>query len=561
MIPMRLTPLRQLAIVSAGQAAPKSDEFSDYGTPFVRAGSLDRLLSGELESELELVNEETARRRKLKTYPRGTVLFAKSGMSATKDRVYVLKNPAHVVSHLATLIPKSETQAEYLRLALKHFPPSSLIKDLAYPAISLGDIEGFEIPVPNSLDDQIRIAHLLGKVEGLINQRKQHLEQLDDLLKSVFLEMFGDPVRNEKGWDKPALTAFGKISTGNTPPRSESANYDGDFIEWIKTDNITGDAVCVTPSTEHLSEIGARKARTVTSGALLVACIAGSVESIGRAALTDRTVSFNQQINAIQPGKDVNPLYLYGLFRLSRSYIQSHATKGMKKILTKGDFEKITMIKPPFEIQNRFAVIVEKVEGIKSRYKQSLAGLETLYGALSQRAFKGQLDLSRLSLPEPPAQHIAPVSIGDQATVPEPVAQASPVIDLPASDKLSAVLENAEARKALIEEWLEAYSQQLEGAPFSAQDFMVAASDRLTEWLQTVVEDEAVADEQNNRLAEFYPSNDVGLDVNDYEHIKKWIFEALVANRLTQSRNITGYDEQSGEPIFGNLIELKASQT
>lgn len=124
--------------MSTKPGAIQSDEFSDYGTPFVRAGSLDRLLSGEPESGLELVSEETARRRKLKTYPRGTVLFAKSGMSATKDRVYVLQNPAHVVSHLATLIPKSDTQTDYLRLALKHFPPSSLIKDLAYPAIGLG---------------------------------------------------------------------------------------------------------------------------------------------------------------------------------------------------------------------------------------------------------------------------------------------------------------------------------------------------------------------------------------------------------------------------------------
>ncbi|WP_083384166.1 restriction endonuclease subunit S [Cupriavidus sp. USMAHM13] len=410
-------------------------------------------------------------------------------------------------------------------------------------------LDDLEISLP-PLNDQIRIAHLLGKVEGLIAQRKQHLQQLDDLLKSVFLEMFGDPVRNEKGWDKPELKAFGKISTGNTPPRNESANYDGDFIEWIKTDNITGNAVFVTSATEHLSEVGAKKARTVTSGALLVACIAGSVESIGRAALTDRTVSFNQQINAIQPGKDVNPLYLYGLFKLSRSYIQSHATKGMKKILTKGDFEKITMIKPPFEIQNRFAVTVEKVEGIKSRYKQSLADLETLYDALSQRAFRGQLDLSRVPMPKPPAQHIAPVTIGDQASVPEPVAQASPVIDLPASDKLPAALENAEARKALIAEWLEAYRQQLGDAPFSVQDFMVAVSDRLTEWLQTVVEDEAVADEQKNRLAEFYPSNDVGLDINDYEHIKKWVFEALAAGALTQRGN-----------KVGNRIELTAVQS
>ena len=56
-----------------------------------------------------------------------------------------------------------------------------------------------KIPLP-SLDEQKRIAYLLSKVEGLIAQRKQHLQQLDDLLKSVFLDMYGDPVRNEKGW-------------------------------------------------------------------------------------------------------------------------------------------------------------------------------------------------------------------------------------------------------------------------------------------------------------------------------------------------------------------------
>lgn len=451
----------------------------------------------------------------------GDVLFAR--MKGTKKVLRVTQELAATIvsTGFAVLRPSEDCDPAYLATYLRtdHFErqKEKYCSGAIQPAITNGGIEKLQIPLP-PVHDQIRIAHLLGKVEGLIAQRKQHLQQLDDLLKSVFLEMFGDPVRNEKGWDKPALTAFGKISTGNTPPRSESANYDGDFIEWIKTDNITGDAVCVTPSTEHLSEIGARKARTVTSGALLVACIAGSVESIGRAALTDRTVSFNQQINAIQPGKDVNPLYLYGLFKLSRSYIQSHATKGMKKILTKGDFEKITMIKPSFEMQNRFAVIFEKVESIKSRYKQSLADLETLYGALSQQAFKGELDLSRVPIP---AQLVAPVSPGDQATVPEPVVQTVPAIHLPDTGNLLAALENSEARKALIAEWLEAYRQQLGDAPFSVQDFMVAVSDRLTEWLQTVVEDEGVTDEQKNRLAEFYPSNDVGLDVNDYEHIKK----------------------------------------
>lgn len=488
----------------------------------------------------------------------GDIIIEKSGGSPAQPvgRVVLFENPdgdTYLCNNFTTILrpDKNQVYPGFLFYALHSNHKKGKIlryqnKTTGIINLKLDSYLASEILLP-PIDEQIRIAHLLGKVEGLIAQRKQNLQHLDDLLKSVFLEMFGDPVRNEKGWDKPALTAFGKISTGNTPPRSESANYDGDFIEWIKTDNITGDAVCITPSAEHLSEIGARKARTVTSGALLVACIAGSVESIGRAALTDRTVSFNQQINAIQPGKDVNPLYLYGLFKLSRSYIQSHATKGMKKILTKGDFEKITMIKPSFEMQNQFAVIFEKVESIKSRYKQSLTGLETLYDALSQQAFKGELDLSRVPIP---AQLVEPVSPGDQATVPEPVVQTVPAIHLPDTGNPLAALENSEARKALIAEWLEVYRQQLGGASFSVKDFMVAASDRLTEWLQAVVEDEAVADEQKNRLTEFYPSNNVGLHVNDYEYIKKWVFEALAAGLLKQEGN-----------KVGNHIELKAVQS
>ncbi|KKZ42777.1 restriction endonuclease subunit S [Acinetobacter pittii] len=546
---MRIVTLGEVCKVVSG-STPKRERAEYWGgtIPWVTPKEINRLTSPYLWGSEENITEEGFNSCSTSMLPVGSILLSSR---APIGLLAINKIPVCTNQGFKSLVPSNEVNAEYLYYVLKANVKAlqargngATFKELAKPAV-----ENFEIPLP-PIDDQLRIAHLLAKVEGLIAQRKQNLQHLDDLLNSVFLEMFGDPVRNEKGWDKPALTAFGKISTGNTPLRSESANYDGDFIEWIKTDNIKGDVVCVTTSTEYLSEIGARKARTVTSGALLVACIAGSVESIGRAALTDRTVSFNQQINAIQPGIDVNPLYLYGLFKLSRGYIQSHATKGMKKILTKGDFEKITMIKPPFEMQNQFAVIVEKVEGIKSRYKQSLTDMESLYGAISQQAFKGELDLSRVPLPKLSTQHISPVPIGDQATVPEPVVQSASRIHLPDNGNLLAALENSEARKALMAEWLEAYRRQLGNAPFSAQDFMVAVSDRLTEWLQTVVEDEAVADEQKNRLAEFYTSNDVGLYVNDYEHIKKWVFEALAAGALTQ-----------GDNKVDNRIELKAVQS
>ena len=70
----------------------------------------------------------------------------------------------------------------------------------------------------------------------------------------------------------------------------------------------------------------------------------------------------------------------------------------MKKILTKGGFEKIKMIKPPIELQTQFAQIVEKTDALKTQYQQSLQELENMYGSLSQKAFKGELSVKENNL-------------------------------------------------------------------------------------------------------------------------------------------------------------------
>lgn len=255
-----------------------------------------------------------------------------------------------------------------------------------------------KIALLKDVDDQKRVAKVLSQCEALIQKRKESIDLLEELLMSTFLEMFGDSALNTKQWEKVPLKQFGEIITGNTPPRSNPENYSSKHIEWIKTDNIQVDNIYITKASEYLSETGLESARTVTNGALLVACIAGSIDSIGRAALTNRTISFNQQINAIQPNEDIEPLFLYWSFRVSKKYIQRHATKGMKKILTKGEFEKIKMIKPPHEIQIQFSIIANKIIPIKIYCQESLKELENLYGSYSQQAFNGGLDLSKVDI-------------------------------------------------------------------------------------------------------------------------------------------------------------------
>ena len=333
----------------------------------------------------------------------------------------------------------------FLKSPLGNYRIRSKTRGAVRDTLSFTSLSEIKIPIPVNYSDQIRIAMILNKAGVLIKQRKDSIVLLDELLKSSFLQIFGDPVRNERGWEKKELFHFGEISTGNTPPRSIADYYSENFIEWIKTDNISEDQIFVTKANEYLSEVGVQKGRIIKDGALLVACIAGSIESIGRAALTNRNVAYNQQINAIQPNEDVLPLYLYWLFKLSRKYIQNHATKGMKKILTKGVFEKIKMIKPPKDIQIEFTIIAEKIVSLKTEYNNSLNELENLYSSLSQLAFKGTLDLSGLNI-----EHIVPLSAGGSDSF-----ENLTVVPLKSNKKLSWQFKSNEKGKLIFNKYYE----------------------------------------------------------------------------------------------------------
>jgi len=273
------------------------------------------------------------------------------------------------------------------------------------PNISAGLLKEIEIPLP-PIDDQIRIAHLLGKVEGLIAQRKQHLQQLDDLLKSVFLEMFGDLVRNEKGWDiQPCDKAVLDISSGTSYGGEDRPFASAEEVGVLKISAVTKG----TFDSEEFKVVNraqiTKTLRFVKRGDFLFSR-ANTVELVAaccvvpkdydRLFLPDKlwVLTLNEQL--------VNSQFFNYLLKNERyrDVVRNLASGGhdsmlnisMKKFMTLG------IPCPLIDLQGQFAAIVEKVEGIKFRYHQNLTDLESLYGALSQQAFKGELDLSRVPL-------------------------------------------------------------------------------------------------------------------------------------------------------------------
>ena len=216
------------------------------------------------------------------------------------------------------------------------------------------DFDATEIPYP-PLKKQIEIAINLDKVLMVIKERKRELKLLDELIKARFVEMFGDPRSNPFGFEKKRLKDTCKVITGNTPSRAIEEYY-GDYIEWIKTDNIVSGILNPTQATESLSEKGMNVGRTVEKDSILMACIAGSIASIGRVCITDRTVAFNQQINAVVP-EQYNILFLYVLFQMSKDYLVEDINMALKGILSKSKLEEKEFIIPPMDLQDRKSVV------------------------------------------------------------------------------------------------------------------------------------------------------------------------------------------------------------
>ena len=246
------------------------------------------------------------------------------------------------------------------------------------PTVNWGTLKNLEFNLPD-IPEQRHYAELLAAFERTKEAYKKLISATDDLVKSQFIEMFGDPVANPKGWEVIPLNKSCQLLTGNTPSRKESGYY-GSFMEWIKSDNISPTSMFLSEAAERLSESGAAVGRVVGPGAILMTCIAGSLNTIGNVAIVDRQVAFNQQINALVPQK-YETLVLYYLLQLIRPQLHEAANSALKCILNKGTLGSIRTIVPDRNLQKTFALLAEQSD--KSKFAGANRNLSRCSGIRS----------------------------------------------------------------------------------------------------------------------------------------------------------------------------------
>ncbi|NLX15152.1 MAG: hypothetical protein GXY44_16100 [Phycisphaerales bacterium] len=364
----------------------------DGERPYIDTGSLG--LDGSIEDVGSMVTFKTRPSRADLVVRSNDILFARMKGTA-KVLLAAPHNSGWIFSTgFAVLRPKpSLVEPRYLY----HYVRSSAFQQqkdcLATGAIQLAinnnAIPKVEIPVP-AISEQQKIAAVLDQAESLLKKRVIANDKATRIIYALFYKMFGDPVTNPMGWLKRPINKIAIVTTGSTPSRKIEEYY-GDYIEWIKSDNINTPSHFLTTATEYLSKKGERIGRTVESGATLITCIAGSPGCIGNAAMTDRRVAFNQQINALTPRDGVNSIFLYCHCLVSKRLIQAASTGGMKGLVSKGRLSAVEFILPPSKLQDHFGRLSEPLIKAAQTRIEHKAILDRLFTILSKQAFSGDL--------------------------------------------------------------------------------------------------------------------------------------------------------------------------
>ncbi|BHH85780.1 restriction endonuclease subunit S [Desulforhopalus sp. 52FAK] len=558
---MKTVQLGDICTVVSGSTPKRAiKEYWGGDIPWVAPKEISSLEGAYLNDSKEKITAKGLKSCSATMLPKGSLLLS----SRAPIGLLAINNiPVCTNQGFKSLIPSEGVHVQFLYYYLK-----SNVKSLQYKGagatfkeLSKAAVERFVVHLPN-FDDQIRIATLLSRVEALIATRKENLCQLKEFLTSTFLEMFGDPVRNEKGW---ATADCHKVVIGI----KSGTSYGGEDRSALK-DNEMGvlKISAVTQGFFNANEFKAvdrRKIKkqviTVKKGDFLISR-ANTYELVAACCVVDKSneklflpdklwrLSFDE--------KRINSQFFNYLLKNNsfRNIVRKQASGGHESMLniSMEKFRQLRVIVPDKFIQDKFANIEGKVGNLRKHYQQNLVELENLYGVLSQKAFKGDLDLSNiptegvdssndteekitsvLPLVEVPGEKMPHINALTSIDSNHPELQHEyglPSIDFMVGenkaeeDDKDIDIANPSIRKKYVSSLLSTYLSGQKGGHFSMDDFSSLIDDKF----------EQLSTDENQIL----------MDVVDYDSIRNSLFQLLENGQIEQKFNETS-----------NKVELK----
>lgn len=249
--------------------------------------------------------------------------------------------------------------------------------------IKLGNLTDAILELP-SMEEQKAIVNILDKSKRMIESKKELIQSYDQLIKSRFVEMFGqcDLNKRQNNWFK--LGDVTEIVTGTTPSTHIEENWNGKHL-WITPAEIKDDSFYIYDTERKLSDIGlsSKSLRVMPINTVLLSTRA----PIGKTAIVGKPMTCNQGFKNFICKDKLNPIFLYILLKFNTDYLNSIGSGTTFKEISKTVVSNIEIPVPPIEFQNEFASFVKQVDKLKFAVQKSLDETQTLFDSLMQKYF------------------------------------------------------------------------------------------------------------------------------------------------------------------------------
>ncbi|MFD2754174.1 restriction endonuclease subunit S [Comamonas terrae] len=249
-------------------------------------------------------------------------------------------------------------------------------------------LEELEISLP-SLPEQRRIAAILDKAEALRSKRRKAIAKLDQLLQSVFLEMFGDPVTNSKNWPLKSFLEVGQWKSGATPSKSNSDYWIGSY-PWVSPKDMKVDHI--DDSQDHLNEevFAKTSLKKIDPNHILIVVRGMILAHSFPVAINNVSIAINQDMKAIEPNSDFSSKYLISCIKsLKQRFLSvvSSAGHGTKRLDLR-DAAEISIPMPDISLQKKFDDIYDKVKIQKKNLIQQETKLQEFISSIQYKYFQ-----------------------------------------------------------------------------------------------------------------------------------------------------------------------------
>lgn len=390
---MRYVSLPEIAEMgSGGTPSRKKKEYYTNGTiPWLKSGELNNSIVTKAE---EFITEKALEESSAKIAPKGSLLVAMYGATAGKVGLLDFNSS---MNQAVCFIKPDEIQADvkylYYYLMSKNQELLDRREGGGQPNISQTILKSLEIPLP-TLNEQKAIVAKLDRAQRLIDIDKEMLAKYDELIQSVFLEMFGDPVTNPKGWEETKLEDVITGTGQNGIFKKKKLYGEGSQVIWI------GDFIDMPyAKVNGLKRVKASEKEIekykVNYGDILFCRSSLNKEGIGKASIVPKIngeeILFECHIIKLSVDLEkVVPEFLRVLSdtKYFRNQIEKSAKTSTMTTISQKGVKDCSIIIPPINSQIEFKSLFERLLNEKSQIRDSIKKSEELFSALVQEAFR-----------------------------------------------------------------------------------------------------------------------------------------------------------------------------